>query len=72
MDKFIHLHKSRLEDNSNILLLLIPAIFYIFTLGLIIYGFRLQNERRQIASTNQSTVLGKENSLDNSLNKSAK
>lgn len=68
----VHLHKNRLQSDFNILLLLIPGIIYILTLGLFIWGFQNRQEKRQIAQTHETTVLGEEDKLDNSSKYNAK
>lgn len=70
--KPIHLHKNRLQSDFNILLLLIPGIIYILTLGLFLYGFQKRQEKRQIAQTQETFILGEENNLDNSLDYDSK
>ena len=64
--KPIHLHTNRLQSDINILLLLIPGIIYILTLGLFIWGFQKRQEERQIAQTQETSILGEEDKLDNS------
>jgi len=65
-NKPIHLHTNRLQSDINILLLLIPGIIYILTLGLFLWGFQKRQEKRQIAGTHETTILGEEDNLDNS------
>ena len=70
--KPIHLHTNKLQSDVNILLLLIPGIIYILTLGLFLYGFQKRQEKRQVAQSNETTVLGVEEKLDNSLDYDSK
>ena len=60
----IHLHKSRLEEKTNILLLLVPGLIFILTLGLFLLTLNRQTGE-QIAAGEDSYVLSEKDSLDN-------
>ena len=60
----IHLHKSRLEEKTNRLLLLVPGLIFILTLGLFLLALNRQTGE-QIAAGKDSYVLGEKDSLDN-------
>jgi hypothetical protein len=60
-----------MEEKTNILLLLIPGLIFILTLGLFLLALNRQTGE-QIAKSTDTYILGEEDSLDNSSDINAK
>jgi len=61
----VHIHKSKAFDNTNIILLLIPALIFFLVITIYTITFQTLNPSGSVASTTQTNVLG-EDQFDNS------
>lgn len=59
----IHLHHEGTLRRSHLYFLLIPSL--VFFLTLTIFMFSQRTKLRQLASSNQTSVLGEETNIDN-------
>lgn len=57
MHKPIHIHKNKLDRNSNIFLLLIPIIIFALVLSVILWSF---NKNKYVATNEEPSVLGEQ------------
>lgn len=63
----VHFHKSKVYDNSNIILLLVPALIFFIVITIYLTTIQIPNNPKSVASTAKSDVLGEEH-VDNSEN----
>lgn len=63
----VHLHKSKVYDNSNIILLLIPALIFFLVITIYLTTIQTRNNQEKVTSTTKSDILGRER-VDNSDN----
>lgn len=53
----VHLHSNRLNSDSSLLLIAIPAVVFVIVLGLFVWRFE---QKEMAAGTSQTAVLGEE------------
>jgi len=66
----VHFHKSKLYSNSNIILLLLPALIFFLVITIYLTTIQVPAGRQASTSTNSVEVLGSEkvdNTKDNFL-----
>lgn len=64
MSEPIHLHQNRVNINLNVLLLLFPTIVFGLILYLLLVNFKMVKQKEEIATLQETNVLGEESNLD--------
>jgi ABC-type uncharacterized transport system involved in gliding motility auxiliary subunit len=61
--KPLHILPNRLHRDVNLLFLLIPAVVFALLLAILVSSFRSKFTKEQLATFQESTVLGEEESV---------
>ena len=56
----VHFHKSKVYDNSNIILLLIPPLIFFIVITIYLTTIQIPNNPKRVISAVKSDVLGEE------------